>query len=678
MNVRVDLTAEQLRLVNHKGGPAAVDAVPGAGKTTAILALLNSLRERGVDPRRILAVTFTKAAADQLRPKLAAKFGCPEFAKAVDFRTLHAFCYLILRHAGAPYSEVIADPGQYIRPIMQAVGMQNTDVNAVEGMATDISRYIMNERPKGYHPNSCTPDLFFKVLNEYTRIKKEELRKPDFSDLIEEAAHLLEAEPAMRDYWRGRYDWRIIDEHQDTSPLPWKVVRLTTPEPDTQPNLVVVGDADQAIFTWAGATNRFLVHFDKEYPGAVTLPFSLTHRCPKAIMEPAARMIVHNTQRLAKNIHSDKPGGRVTIHRPADPAEEIKQVIAKLKAAKDAGRDMRDFAVLYRTHAQALPLVPRLEEEGIPFYQIGGVKDPFSRWMAKDVLAFLRVAHGKGNAGDDLDRILRRPRREGFTSPFFKDLLAGAKRASKNAAEALAYLERNGGFFIKREVQDLNENLATLTSLTAVQAIAFILGPMGYQRGMRDYCEWSGSDFEEALDHLQALSLLPKEGAPASAFLEIAATPPKPRKERDNISRVGVCLTTGHSAKGLEWRNPIIIGATEQMHPRVTSNGGEDIESARRLFYVMMTRAIEELDIYVPLKWGPGKDILPSPFLGEAGLVSSDGSGAGMAPRQSQPRYEARGGGGRKWDDYDDEDDGPSWVNGRRAWQPSGARYGRR
>jgi len=220
-------------------------------------------------------------------------------------------------------------------------------------------------------------------------------------------------------------------------------------------------------------------------------------------------------------------------------------------------------------------------------------------------------------------RVLRRPRRESLSGPFFKDLFTGARNAATNALDMLAYMERNGGFFIRKEIAGLRSNLAILPTLTAFQAVQYILGPLEYERGMRSYCDWSGSDFEEALDHVQAISLLPPETAPAAALLDLAADPPKPKKERDKTPKNGVCLTTGHSAKGLEWKNPIIIGVVEANHPFTTSNGSEDIEPARRLFYVMMTRAVEELDIYVPLQWR-GRQIDPSPFLYEAGLVKDD------------------------------------------------------
>lgn len=643
------LTEEQRRVVAHPKGQGLVNATAGAGKTTCLMALIYDLiKNRGVDPATILCVTYTKSAADQMRPKLALRTG-PELAQQVTFKTFHAFAYMILREAGATL-KVIEDSGEYLRPIMQAIGLRNTDATAVENMATDIGRYINMLRPSDYQPGSCLREHFVKVLDAYEEVKKDRAIV-DFNDLLEMAVAYLEKTPIAREAWKARYTWRLVDEYQDCSPLQVRFFYLTVP--DEEPNLLLVGDDDQSIMSFQGSDVELMVGFPKQHPKAPVYPLSINHRCPKPILEPAARLIAHNKNRIAKSIQSEKEGKYApVVLRPVDPAQELDQVVAKLKeihqeayqeglvetrdpiaAQKKATQALSTCAVLYRTTAQSFGLISRLEEEKLAFHVLGGKRDPFNRWMAKDVLAYLRVAHGKGGQ-DDLDRVMRRPRREGMTGETFKILLSQAVKATQTPLDAIGWLAVNGGFWTGRTAKELLANLKILPTLKAAAAIGFILDVMDYRRGVMEYCEWSGADHVEALENVQALTLLVKPEDPCSVYLDLAAKPPKP-KRKETGPQEGAVLTTIHSAKGREWLLVYVIGTVAQNHPRQTARGSEDMEEARRLFYVAMTRSKEQLILSVPQKWAGASGLAqPSVFLEEAGLIPPSATTQPNGPRR--------------------------------------------
>lgn len=615
--VCLTLTGEQLTVTQHTAGPAIVVATAGSGKTTCLLAFIVAQKERGVEPERILCVTFTRAAAYQMLPRLAKRTGY-EWARRVRFRTLHSFAYRILRAAGVPMHKVIEDNSNYLRDIMREVGLRNTDQTAVENMGTDISRYINLCRPKDYQPASTSRYFFDKVLEKYQEVKLVE-RLVDMDDLIERSVEYLEGTPTARQYWQERFDWFLVDEHQDTSPLQWRLIQLVVPE--YQPNLIVVGDDDQSVYGWRGATPDALLNFHRVYPGAPVYPLSVNYRCPAPILEPAARLIAHNRVRFPKSIRAAKQEGEPpVIIRPEDPRDEIAQVVEALVQARDNGERLRDYAVLYRTTAQAPALLKRLEEEAIPYRVLGGLKDPFARWMCRDVLAYLRIACYQG-AAEDLERVVRRPHREGLGARRgdFPKLLAEHKTVQR----VLEYLAATGGYYARTEAKRLRQQFEELRRKTVAEAIPYILNEMDYATGILEYCSFSGSDQNEALEHVFAITMLADPGAPCSAILEAAKAPP--RIKGPNASESGVTLSTMHSAKGLEWRVVFIVGAVKRVHPLLTSSGG-DPEEERRLFYVGMTRAKERLVISVPRRWSDGSIVEVSPFLYEAGLVKEEPS----------------------------------------------------
>lgn len=626
------LTPEQIALTKHESGPGLVVATAGSGKTTCLMAFMLELQRRGVDPTRILCMTFTKAAAAQMRPRLAKRAG-EEWAALADFRTIHSFAYQVLKLAGVPMKVVIEDPSPWLRPIMQELGM-NIDATSVENMATDISRYKNLMRPPGFMPASTSPYFFNQVLLKYEEAKLVE-RAIDMDDLIERAVDYLRGTPTARRYWQDRYDWVLVDEHQDTSPIQWVLIRLIVPE--YRPNLICVGDDDQAIYGWRGANPDALLDFHRHYPGAPVYPLSYNHRCPEAILTPAARLIAHNRNRFPKSIKAARAGGDPPrIVRPTDPREELSEVVRMLQEAKERGENLTDYAVLYRTAAQAVPLIKRLEEVGIAYYVLGGLKNPFGRWMCKDVMSYLKVAWSLGTA-EDLERIVKRPRREGLAETSVRKQFPKLVREKGNPLAALEYLAATGDIWVRSEAANLVAKLKKLTTLTAGEAIPYILRNLDYERGIYEYCSFSGSDQEEALEQVYAIMLMAEPELPSSEILTVSDWPMRRPKPSGNYT--GVALSTMHSAKGLEWKHVIIIGAVQRNHPLKSSNGVIDEEEERRLFYVAMTRAKERLTIMAPLRWTNSAESRPSPFLAEAGLMPVPADAASETPgRTSAPK----------------------------------------
>lgn len=606
-------TEEQQRFIAHTAGPCLVNATAGSGKTTSLMAFIANLIRRGIEPERILCVTFTNAAADQMAPRLR-EMGV-EQAGRVNFRTIHSLAYLILKEAGMLPDTIIEDNTEILKQVMQTA-----DPDEVRNMATNISRYVGLGRPENFQPSGFLPWRFFEVFEAYSDYKWQN-NQMDLDDLVEYASAILTDDEWLRRSWQERFDWVLVDEHQDTSRSQWGLLRLITPKFD--PNLVCVGDDDQAIYSWRGSDPQIILNFTWEFFGAPVYPLTLNHRCPQAILEPAARLIAHNKGRYPKEIRAAKSGGNPpqVVEHP-DQAAEVAWVVDLIRSAYERGERLEDYAVLYRTSIQSLGIIARLDELQIPYHVLGAMSDPFAMWAARDVLAYLKVAHGQGTV-DDLERLLRRPRRNGLYKEFAQSLIRSARLHGRTAEDVLTSLARYGSAAVKITVAELREKLSQLASLKAAQTIPFILDELNYREGVESYCDWAGLEPSDVISRLNALTLMADPDAPSSVFIDLAAlSAEKHRKKKEEGERRGVCLSTIHSAKGLEWPNVIIVGAVSVNHPLGADRPDCNVEEERRLFYVGMTRAMSRLWISYPRTWGPEILVQPSPFLVEAGLIS--------------------------------------------------------
>jgi len=605
------LTEEQRRVVTHVDGPAVVIACPGSGKTRALTYRMGYLVHRGVPPGAILGITFTRAAAAEMKARLARLI--PQ-ARGVRLFTFHGLAWRILTDAqGRP--NVLAEREQRAMAgqLLREFGL-NADQTAVDGLLTDFAYFVGAQLPpERFRPGSCDPDRFRQIWARYGELKQDR-GGVDFDDLIAQASDLLRRNPTHRQAQVSRIRYLLVDEFQDTNALQWEFLQLLIPAGD---NIMVVGDDDQAIYGWRGASPSFMLDFPRRFPGCAELRLSRNFRSTASIVAPAGKLIAANSRRFIKRFAAERAAGQPPVFlRPDDAADEAERITAAIRGRLAAGADLTSLAVLYRTHLLAYPLMNRLDRAGIPYRVIGGRPNPFTRWMARDVLSYLRWAHGEAGL-EEIVRLLRRPVRTGIS----RDLVQELQQAAVAPDEALDWLSERVVAVGSYEVRSLREQLRRLAQMQAGRAISFIRVEMGYDDYIRQYCRWSGSDPQEAGEVLGVMEQIPEPDQPARVFIDLAAQEER-RGEADDPSTPAVTLASFHGSKGLEWNEVWLLSAVEGAVPhRLTLEGGspEALEEERRLFYVGMTRAKDVLTISAPRRL-LGSDAAPSRFVTEAGV----------------------------------------------------------
>lgn len=606
------LTDEQRLVVTHGDGPAVVIACPGSGKTRALTHRMGYLIEQRVSPFGILGITFTRAAANEMKQRLAGLIH-PDKAKQVRLHTFHALAYHIVTEIeGRPNvlgeREQRAMAGQLLREFQL-----NADQTAVESLLTDFAFFVGAQVPVDQCPLNLEPQLFVEIWTRYGELKAE-AGVSDFDDLIVRARDLLRENPEHQQRQVRRTQYLMVDEFQDTNALQWQLLQLLVPEKN---NMMVVGDDDQAIYGWRGASPSFMLDFPQAFPECSVLRLTRNFRSTASIIKPAEKLIAVNSQRFDKSFIAERPPTEPpTFVRPASAAEEADEIVTAVRDRLESGANPAGLAVLYRTHLLGYPLMNRLERAGIPFRVIGGRPNPFTRWMARDVLAYLRWAYGEASL-DEIARVLRRPSRRGIS----KDLATEMIQQQVAPGDVLDWLSDRVPPVGIRELHTLGEDLTTLVTCPAGSVVSYIRSEIGYEEYIDLYCEWSGSDPEEAREVLGAIEQVPDPNEKSRVYLELAEQA-EHRTETDDPTTPALTLASFHSSKGLEWDQVWLLSAVEGAIPHrktILGKSQSAMEEERRLFYVGLTRAKESVIVSAPRNL-LGADVIPSRFAREAGI----------------------------------------------------------
>ncbi|HYF91546.1 MAG TPA: UvrD-helicase domain-containing protein [Symbiobacteriaceae bacterium] len=609
------LTDEQKMVVTHADGPAVVIACPGSGKTRALTHRMGYLVEEvGARPSDILGITFTRAAADEMKHRLASLID-PGLAKSVRLHTFHALAWRILFEVHRVKPNVLDERGQRAMAGQLLREFQlNADQVAIDGLLTDFAFYVGAQAPADkFTPGTCEPHLFFDIWNRYRELKTE-AGVSDFDDQILRVRDLLTDSPQLQKAPRSRISHLLVDEFQDTNFLQWQLLELLLPE---SKNIMVVGDDDQAIYGWRGASPSFMLDFPKRFPGCRELRLTSNFRSAASIVKPAGQLIAVNTRRFDKSFVAVRPPAHAPAWiRPATGAEEADMVTQAIQERLSAGISPTEMAVLYRTHLIGFPLMNRLESARIPFRVIGGRPNPFTRWMARDVLSYLRWAHCEASV-EEIVRVLRRPSRRGVS----KELLTEMEQRGTEGTSPLDWLAGKVNASGVREIQALKGDLANLAVIPASKAVTFVREVIGYDDYIDQYCDWSGSDPQEAREVLDAIEQIPQPEENSRVYIDLAAQEEN-RGEAEDSTVPSVTLASFHGSKGLEWEQVWLLSAVEGAIPHrqtIQSRSAGAMEEERRLFYVGMTRAKDLLTVTAPKRLA-GSDAAPSRFVTEAGI----------------------------------------------------------
>ena len=651
----MDFNQAQMTALEHRDGPMMVLAGPGSGKTTVITHRIKRLLEAGVDPSGILVITFTKAAATEMKERFlrlareedekrkqaeqragGSRTGAekPFFGTAdpgprrreacgssleaagsrVSFGTFHSVFYHILKWAYRfPAGNVISgeEKRQYFKKFLDESEMEVEDeAEFISSIINEIS-YVKGERLdlKYYYSQNCPEEWFKKLYDGYDEMLKT-TGKIDFDDMLVMCHELFTERKDILAAWQKKFKYILVDEFQDINLLQYQVVRmLALPEN----NLFIVGDDDQSIYRFRGAKPEIMLGFEKDFPGTKRVLLGTNYRSTKEIVETSLRLIEHNKVRFEKKLEPFRGSGRPVDFRVFDnPGHEMDTVAQSIRAYHDAGYQWSEIAVLFRTGANSGLMAERLMGYNIPFKLRDVIPNLYSHWIAKDLFAYMEIAAGSRKRSD-FYRIMNRPNRY-FSRDAFDTPIVSFDRLKS------FYQDRD---WMEERICDLEADLRAMAPLKPVAAVNYIRKAIGYDDYLRSYAEFRRMKPEELFETADKLAESAAEFATFVEWKEHAVRYEEELKKQNQEEREEtkdrVTLSTMHSAKGLEYPVVFVVDANEGIVPHHKAGLPADIEEERRLFYVALTRAKDRLHVAaVKERYHRKTDV--SRFVEEAGL----------------------------------------------------------
>ncbi len=603
------LNPEQQEAVKHTDGPLLIMAGAGSGKTRVLThRIAYLLVEKQVSPWNILAITFTNKAAREMRERVNSITG--PVAEDIWISTFHSMCVRILRRdgdrIGINRNFTILDSGDQLTVIKKILKEQNVDPKKFEprGILGSISSAKNElETPEDYKANAKGP-YESVVADAYEQYQKQ-LRKNqalDFDDLIMRTITLFKKVPEVLEFYQRKFQYIHVDEYQDTNKAQYVLVKLMA---EKYQNLCVVGDSDQSIYRWRGADIQNILSFEKDYPSARAIFLEQNYRSTKKILEAANVVIENNTNRKPKKLWTDNQDGpHITYYQGNDEHTESRFVTGKILDMVNSGkRTNSEIAILYRTNAQSRVVEEILNKSNITYNIVGGTKF-YDRKEIKDVLAYLRLI---ANPDDDISllRIVNVPKR-GVGASTMDKVAQYAANQDISIFTALQEIEQVGlSARFTKSLRTFGNQMANWTQMQEYLAVSELVEEVIDKSGYRDALRNENTiESQTRLENIDEFLSVTQEFEKASedksliAFLTDLALVADIDKldEDENEQKEAVTLMTLHSAKGLEFPVVFLIGMEEGVFPHSRSLfEEEEMEEERRLAYVGITRAEEEL-----------------------------------------------------------------------------------
>ena len=604
------LNPAQREAVENTEGAVLILAGAGSGKTRVLTTRIGYLmEEKNVKAENILAITFTNKAANEMRERVEETLEGTD-TKEMWITTFHSCCVRILRKSinkiGYNRSFVIYDSPDQITLIKDCMRELNISDKAFDPKY--VLSCISNAKDKLYSPKKYMKlnegDISKTKIGEIYALYQDRLKRNsalDFDDLIMKTVELFNECPDVLDFYRNKFRYIMVDEYQDTSKAQYELIKLLAKQ---HQNICVVGDDDQSIYGWRGADIRNILEFERDYDNVKIVKLEQNYRSTQVILDAANHVIANNTERKRKRLWSDKKEGQlIKIQLAENEIEEgdfISNTINYMRRYED--RQYKDFAVLYRANAQARSVEDALNRAGIPYNIYGGIKF-YERKEIKDIIAYLRVIQ---NPQDDisLKRIINVPRR-GIGLRTIEKIEDRASLKEESIYSVLIDIEDNSDISRKARasISEFVDLMSTLRSFTEVYTVSHVIEKVLDVTGYKDeLLKEKNNEGEDRLENLQELISVALEFESQSedksleTFLTNIALNAEPDSEEETEDRVS--LMTIHSSKGLEFPVVFLAGMEERIFPiarAIQSMKDSDIEEERRLCYVGITRAKEEL-----------------------------------------------------------------------------------
>lgn len=611
------LNRGQDEAIKHGNGPCMVLAPPGSGKTLIVTERTRYLiEESGVRPDQILVITFTRFAAREMKERFERLTAGKNYP--VTFGTFHSIFYGILKCAygiGANNLMSEKESSVLLQEVLDRTDIESTpEVEDEEELVRELLREVGMIKNglchlKDFHSKYLTQDEFAEVFRSYEHQKKE-LKKFDFDDMLVQCYALFRKKPEILQGWQKRFQYILIDEFQDINRVQYEVIRMLAAP---RYNLFVVGDDDQSIYGFRGAKPELMLYMKQEFPSLRTISLTVNYRSTEFITGAAARVILHNDTRFYKRVQSFRGRGQnVHVQEVLDEQEEAQYVTEEIQKKLDQGIKPGEIAVLFRAAVQARMISEILSEHHIPFEMRDYVTNFYRHFIVKDMMAYLQLAAGKR------DRSL-------FLTICNRPLRYLARNSMENRQVNFEDLRK---FYCDKDwmldiIDQFDVDVRMMKNMAPYAAIQYIRKKIGYDDFLKEYAEKHQISWKQLMDVMAELEERSKnfksydewEIHIAKYTQELEEQQAKARKikgERENK----VQLMTIHSAKGLEFEDVFVIHANEGEIPHQKAEKKDEIEEERRLFYVALTRAKNNLCIsYITQK--NGNSIKPSRFVEE-------------------------------------------------------------
>ncbi|MCL1839858.1 UvrD-helicase domain-containing protein [Candidatus Saccharibacteria bacterium] len=577
------LNEAQKEAVETLSGPLLILAGAGSGKTKTLTHRIANLIAHGVRASEILALTFTNKAAREMRVRLAGLLGRENNWSFMPYMgTFHSICVKILRieaeNVGLTRNFVIYDTDDRLALIKRV--MKNLKVSDKQIKPKAVEAAISKAKNDGVDPEEYGAAVYYPnqraiamVYEGYEKVKWD-AGALDFDDLLLLVARMLRDNSQVRERWRQRFAHILIDEYQDTNKIQYEIVRLLV---NKEQNICVVGDDWQSIYSWRGADYRNILNFEKDFPAAKVIKLEQNYRSTQNILDASQKVIMKNTQRTEKVLFTEAGAGNpVVIERLRDEQEEAVFVAQKII---ESGRKFSDFAVLYRTNAQSYAFERAFIGASLPYKLVGGVRF-YDRKEIKDILAYLHLVVNPRDSVA-LSRVINVPAR-GIGEVSLARILAG--ETDKLTPKTLREYERFLRLLADLRVKDAGGG-------APAEMISELIDRLQYREYLND------GDELRAEERIENLTVLIGEADAYGSLNEFLADAALMSSSDESAEGNAVTLMTLHAAKGLEFPVVFVVGMEDGLLPHVRDGieSEDDLEEERRLAYVGMTRAMEEL-----------------------------------------------------------------------------------
>lgn len=602
----MNLDKNQLDAINFKDCNGLVVAAPGAGKTTVILKRVQYLiEEKGISENNIIILTFTKNAAVSMKKRYKEE---TKKVKTPFFGTFHGLFYKILSRKEEVKMISTNDTYNIVKKGLYTY-LKDVGEDKIKEMINAIGTYKSKRYSKDSFQTSVDKEIFLKIYNDYENFK-ESAGLYDFEDLQIRALDLLYNNEMLLESYRKLFKYILVDEFQDCDENQIEFLQLM----NKGNYIYAVGDEDQCIYSFRGAYPEPMVRFSDFFDDGEKIYLEKNYRCAKSIVDLSRNIIKYNKSRNDKKIESYREDKGVVKYIIADKEDiEGKDITSKIKLLKNENKEVSfsDFAVIYRTNEESRIIVDNLIRNDIPFRYLDRAYNFFDHFICKDILAYLSLSI-KTNDVESFFRIINKPFRYVSRSSLekIKDLEIGDVFEN--------YLDRNDlPPYQEKKLVDLKIDIQYLNTKSLSYAIATILNDLGYLDYLKEYSIKYKVNIDDLLEIVREFQEIASEHKTVINLLSYVKEYTDTLENSKVEDKDAVILSTIHGVKGMEFKNVFLINVNEDNLPHCNN---EDIEEERRLYYVAVTRAIDNLYIY-SCKFVRGTFMDASRFIKESGLI---------------------------------------------------------